>query len=210
VTRVSDSHLTRRAIFLDRDGVINAKLPEDRYVAHTSEFEFLPGVVHALRTLARLGYVLVVITNQRGIGRGLMTEDQLAAVHDFMREEFRRAGVTLHAVYYCPHDKTEHCPCRKPEPGLILRAERDLGIDLGSSYMVGDSPSDIGAGKRAGTRTVRITAGDDDTADLVFPGLPAFAEFLEDLAHRAQTDRADSHEEESRRVDDCKEELYEE
>ena len=205
VADVSDSHPARRAVFLDRDGVINAKLPEDRYVAHTWEFRLLPGVVQALRSLAKLGYVLVVITNQRGIGRGLMTESQLDAVHDFMCEEFRRGGVTVDAVYHCPHDKNENCPCRKPEPGMILDAGRDLGIDLGSSYMVGDSPSDIGAGKRAGTRTVRITAGDDDTADLVFPGLPAFAEFMEDLAQKAQTDPADSHGKGSRRVSDRKE-----
>ncbi len=173
-------HLAGRAVFLDRDGVINAKLPEGRYVKRASEFQLLPGVIQALRTLEKLGYLRVVITNQRGINRGLMTEDQLKAVHDHMTEVLRRGGAELDAVYYCPHDEWENCACRKPQPGMILDAVRDLQIDTASSYMVGDSPSDIGAGKLAGTRTVRITDGTDDMADLVFPNLDAFARFLED------------------------------
>ncbi|MFH1114663.1 MAG: HAD family hydrolase [Pseudomonadota bacterium] len=178
-TQTNGRHV-RRAVFLDRDGVINAKLPEDRYVKLASEFKLLPGVIQALCTLRELGYLRVVITNQRGIGRGLMTEDQLKAVHDHMVEELRRGGAELDAVYYCPHDKHENCGCRKPQPGMIFDAVRDLHIDAASSYMVGDSSSDIVAGKLAGTRTVRITEGSDDTADLVFPNLAAFARFLED------------------------------
>jgi len=174
--------MKRRAVFLDRDGVINAKLPEGRYVRYASEFKLLPGVIPALRTLEKLGYLRVIITNQRGIGRGLMTEDQLKAVHDCMNEDLKSGGVILDAVYYCPHDECDNCLCRKPQPGMILNAGRDLKIDLHSSYMVGDSPSDIGAGKRAGTRTVRITEGTDETADLVFPNLAAFAQFLDDRA----------------------------
>jgi D-glycero-D-manno-heptose 1,7-bisphosphate phosphatase len=111
-----------------------------------------------------------------------MTEDQLNAVHDWMNEKLNSGGVTLDAVYYCPHDEWENCACRKPQPGMILAAGRDLEIDLHSSYMVGDSPADIGAGKLAGTRTVRIAEGTDETADLVFPNLAAFAQFLDDRA----------------------------
>lgn len=169
----------RRAVFLDRDGVINVKLPENRYVSCTSEFTLLPGVGRALRTLGRLGYLLVIVTNQRGIGRGLMTHEQLEAVHEFMRNEFSKRGVALDGLYYCPHDECDRCGCRKPEPGMLVAAQRDLNIDLAASYMVGDSPSDISAGRRAGTGTVRITVGEDEAADLVFPSLPAFAQFLE-------------------------------
>lgn len=174
----SKDYLKRRAVFLDRDGVINAKLPEGRYVRYASEFKLLPGVVQALRTLEKLGYLRVVITNQRGIGRGLMTKEELKAVHNHMHEELGIDGARLDAVYFCPHDEWENCACRKPQPGMILDAGRDLEIDLDSSYMVGDSPSDIGAGKRAGTRTVRLTEGIDETADLVFPNLASFARFL--------------------------------
>ncbi|MDQ7781996.1 MAG: HAD family hydrolase [Desulfomonilaceae bacterium] len=179
------NQLKRRAVFLDRDGVINAKLPEDRYVGYASEFTFLPGVIQALRTFEKLGYLRVVVTNQRGIGRGLMTEEQLMAVHDYMNRELEKRGVKLDAVYYCPHDECENCACRKPQPGMILEAAHDLDIDPASSYMVGDSPADIGAGSRAGTRTVRIAEEADDTADLVFPNLIAFATFLESRADEA-------------------------
>lgn len=180
MTIQSENPLKRRAVFLDRDGVINAKLPEGRYVSHESEFRLLPGVIPALRTIERLGYLRVVITNQRGIGRGLMTEEQLNTVHEFMNQQLTSGGVKLDAIYYCPHDEGENCTCRKPQPGMILNVGRDLEIDLHLSYMVGDSPADIGAGKLAGTRTVRITEGTDETADLVFPNLAAFARFLDD------------------------------
>ncbi|AFM26472.1 D,D-heptose 1,7-bisphosphate phosphatase [Desulfomonile tiedjei DSM 6799] len=179
-----NKNMPRKAIFLDRDGVINHKLPEDHYVSSIEQFVFLDGVAEALRLLRDMGFVLVVITNQRGIARNLMTESDLEKVHNHMRSVLARNGVVLDAVYHCPHEKDELCNCRKPQPGMILQAQRDLGIDLNLSYLVGDSPSDMEAGSRAGVRSVRITDGQDDTAHAVFKDL---LDFARDLANRQNT-----------------------
>ena len=172
----------KRAIFLDRDGIINRKLPEDHYVRTPSEFEILPDVAPALAIMRDLGFTLVVVTNQRGIARGMMTEDDLIKVHQFMNSLLTRSGVELQSIYYCPHDRDDHCYCRKPAPGMILEAAKDLDIDLSSSYMVGDSASDIEAGKNAGVKSVRISSdsGDIDKG-LIFPTLIDFAHHLKDL-----------------------------
>jgi len=167
--------MARKAVFLDRDGVINAKLPENRYVSRVSEFQFLSGAFEALQMLQDLGFVLVVITNQRGIARGLMTEDDLARVHGHMLSQLRENGISVQAIYHCPHEEFEFCGCRKPEPGMILAAAQELDIDLTSSYMVGDSPSDVAAGKRAGVRAIRIGNHRDEDADAVFGSLLDFA-----------------------------------
>lgn len=170
----------RKAIFLDRDGVINRKLPEDYYVRNSSEFDLLPNVLDALAIFRDLGFAIVVVTNQRGIGRGIMTEKDLSQVHDFMKSLLRDAGLELAGLYYCPHDKIDDCDCRKPAPGMILSAAKDLNIDLSSSFMVGDSVADIEAGKNAGVRSVRIcqTLADYDSYE-VFPSLIDFAQFLQ-------------------------------
>ena len=145
-----------------------------------AEFEFLPGVIEALSIMRELGFMLVITTNQRGIGRGFMTDQDLDAVHLHMAEELRRNGIELDGVYYCPHEVYEQCACRKPEPGLLFAASTDLHVDLVHSYMVGDSPSDIAAGQRAGTRTVRIGNPEDGDADLAFRNLLEFALFLQE------------------------------
>jgi len=172
----------RRAIFLDRDGIINRKLPEDHYVRTPSEFEILPDAAPALAIMRDLGFTLVVVTNQRGIARGMMSEDDLNKVHQFMNSLLTTSGVELQSIYYCPHDRDDHCYCRKPAPGMILAAAKDLEIDLNSSYMVGDSASDVEAAKNAGVKSVHISsAGGDIGAELVFPSLIDFARRLEDL-----------------------------
>jgi len=173
-----DAAPPNKAIFLDRDGVINFKLPENRYVADKSEFTLIPGVPEALSILKELGFLLVVITNQRGIARGFMTEEDLATVHVSMVSQLQAQGVAIDGIYYCPHDESEGCACRKPEPGMVLAASKDLGIDLSHSFMVGDSPSDVAAGRRAGARTVRISTEKDEEADYTFKSLIDFALFL--------------------------------
>ena len=175
-----------KAIFLDRDGVINFKLAENRYVTDKSEFRMIPGVVEALSVLKGLGFLLVVITNQRGIARGFMTENDLARVHESMLAQLQAQGVGVDGVYYCPHDEFEGCACRKPEPGMVLAASRDLGIDLSRSFMVGDSPSDVAAGRRAGVRTVRVATERDEDADLTFSSLIDFAQFLRSAHDQAR------------------------
>jgi D,D-heptose 1,7-bisphosphate phosphatase len=181
VEKTPIASFTRKAVFLDRDGVINAKLPENHYVTHVAEFEFFPGVKRALAILKRLGYLLILITNQRGVARGFMTVEGLQRVHDYMQSVLERDSAPLDAIYYCPHDVFENCSCRKPQPGMILKASLDLNVDLSASYMVGDSPKDILAGRNAGVTTVRISRQPDEFADFVFPNLLEFARYLEEM-----------------------------
>lgn len=143
-------------IFLDRDGVINRRLP-DEYVTTWAEFEFLPGAQEALRLLTEAGLRLIIITNQRGIARGLMSETDLHDIHARMLAELARAGALIAAIYHCPHDKNQ-CDCRKPAPGLLFQAQRDFpDLDFAASVLIGDSWSDMQAGRRAGCRTFLIT-----------------------------------------------------
>jgi histidinol-phosphate phosphatase family protein len=134
------------ALFLDRDGVVNVRLP-GRYVTSWDEFEFREEFLAAAPGLARRFELIVVVTNQRGIERGHMTEEDLAAVHERMLAEVAAAGGRIDAIYHCPHVE---CADRKPNPGLLLRAAADHGIDLAASTMVGDQPSDREAAERAG------------------------------------------------------------
>jgi len=155
----------RRAVFLDRDGVINVKAPEGRYITRWEEFQFLPDVAGAIAILNQAGFSVIVVSNQRGVGRALMTVDALEVIHSRMLAELATSGAKIDAIYYCPHDLGARCACRKPEPGMLLRAATDHAIDLRNSWMVGDSDGDILAGKRAGCRTVRIVR-EDAAADV--------------------------------------------
>jgi D-glycero-D-manno-heptose 1,7-bisphosphate phosphatase len=154
----------RRAAFLDRDGVINI----DRgYVVRREDFQFVAGALEGARRLHDLGFLLVVASNQSGIGRGLYTEDEFHALTTWMRDEFLAAGAPLSGVYFCPHHPTEalgkyrrSCGCRKPAPGMLLAAARDLGIDLQSSAMFGDKDSDLEAARAAGV-SLRVLLGTD-------------------------------------------------
>ena len=129
--------------------MINRRLP-GAYVRSWDEFRFLPGARAGLRLLREAGYLLIVITNQRGIGRGLMSETDLAAVHARMQAELVRAGAGVDAIFHCPHDIAEQCDCRKPRPGMLTRALRSFAVDPERSWVVGDSLSDLEAGRAAG------------------------------------------------------------
>ena len=149
----------RQTVFLDRDGVINRQRKGD-YVKSWAEFEFLPGAKEALRLLAEAGYRVVVVTNQRGVARGFLTESDLAAIHDQMVEEARLAGGPIAGVYYCPHEIGQ-CSCRKPAKGLFLEAQHDFAdIVFTRSTVIGDSPADIEAGRSLGCRTIFIGESD--------------------------------------------------
>ncbi|MEW6348703.1 MAG: HAD family hydrolase [Thermodesulfobacteriota bacterium] len=169
-----------KAIFLDRDGVINEKLPGDEYVGSADQFRLLPGVVDALKIFRRLGFMLAVVTNQRGVALQKITEEDVNRVHEHMNELLRSQGIRIDRITHCPHDNNDpQCRCRKPKPGLILRTARTLGLNLHESYMVGDSVSDIEAGRNAGIGvTVFIGAENVPRADLCFPGLLGFAQYL--------------------------------
>lgn len=146
------------AIFVDRDGVIN----EDRgydYVKSWDEFVFLPGVRETFARLEREGIPVVVFSNQSCVGKGLVTAQQVEAIHERMAEAVERAGGRIAGIYVCPHTDEDECPCRKPAPGLLLEAAGDLGIDLRRSFVVGDSLRDIEAGRQVGSRTVLVKTG---------------------------------------------------
>jgi D-glycero-D-manno-heptose 1,7-bisphosphate phosphatase len=153
-----------RAVFLDRDGVINRKAPGDDYIETWEQLTILPGVVEAVRTLNEAGYRVLVVTNQRGVAKGIIPISELDRIHRQMQRTLALSGATIHAVYYCPHDLESSCKCRKPEPGMLIRAAKDFEIDTCLSWMIGDSVRDIRAGQRAGCRTVLINNspnGDD-------------------------------------------------
>lgn len=146
-----------KTIFLDRDGVINKKPPEGDYIKHWGEFVFLPGAVEAIALLTRRGYKIIVITNQAGIGRGRMTAGAVEEIHQNMTKELKKNGGRIKAIYVCPHPPEANCPCRKPKPGMLLQSAREHGIDLGTTFFLGDDEKDILAGRQAGCKTVRIT-----------------------------------------------------
>jgi D-glycero-D-manno-heptose 1,7-bisphosphate phosphatase len=145
-----------KAVFIDRDGVINQKPREGEYITSWGDFHILPGVAEAIALLKKAGYAVIVVTNQRCVAKGLMAIAELEEIHARMRESLARSGATLDGIYYCPHDYQSQCKCRKPAPGMLLEAAQALGLDLGSSWMVGDSDIDIQAGKNAGCKTARV------------------------------------------------------
>jgi D-glycero-D-manno-heptose 1,7-bisphosphate phosphatase len=151
-------------VFLDRDGVINKKMPENNYVKNPEEFVFLPGSFQALKLLKEKDFLVVVVTNQRCIAKGIIDENQLNNIHKQMNEKIQLNAGRIDAIYICPHDISDHCICRKPNAGLFLKAiedfdHRGIEIDIGRSFMIGDSEKDIVAGKAAGLQAILV--GDD-------------------------------------------------
>ena len=175
------------AIFLDRDGVINV---DTGYVYLVDDFKFIDGVIDALLQLKQKGYLLVVVTNQSGIARGLFTEEQFMSLTEWMDWSLADRGVDLDGIYFCPHHPSEgsdqyrkSCTCRKPGPDMILDAVKHLDIDLTRSYMVGDKPSDMKAAINAGVaHKILVETGKSITeegralADAIYPSLVEFAD----------------------------------
>src|SRR5438552_16439278 len=145
-----------RAAFLDRDGTINRKLLEDRYVTRWEEMHLLPDAARAIALLNRAGFRVIVVSNQRCVAKGLVPVTALEAMHERMIEELGAKGATVDGFYYCPHEKYPPCSCRKPAPGMLLTAAGEHNIDLTAAWMVGDSEIDVGAGKTAGSRVGRV------------------------------------------------------
>jgi D-glycero-D-manno-heptose 1,7-bisphosphate phosphatase len=138
----------RRAVFIDRDGVICRNRKD--YVKSWDEFEFLPGAIKALRWLARTDLRVIVVTNQSAINRQLVPAATVEAIHAQMVHQVTVGGGRIDRVLYCPHRPDEHCTCRKPQPGMLLKAAEEMGIDLDRSFLIGDAESDIQAGRAAG------------------------------------------------------------
>lgn len=140
------------AVFLDRDGVINRFPGEGQFVVSWDGFEFMPEVRPSLKRLRSAGYVLVLVTNQSGVGRGLMDLDDLHEIHEKMQAEL--GSEALDGIFYCPHHPDDGCDCRKPSTVMIQRAAEAHGIDLPKSFLVGDSGRDIEMGRAAGCTTI--------------------------------------------------------
>jgi len=173
----------RPAAFIDRDGVINE---ERNYVHRIDEFVILPGVPEALRRLREAGYLLVVVTNQAGIGRGMYTEADFHELTRHMQAQLAEQGAAVDAVYFCPHHPSAgvgpyrvDCSCRKPHPGMLLDAQRDWPIDMQRSLLVGDKISDIQAGQAAGVgRCALVRSGHDLGPDEAASGVPVYDDLL--------------------------------
>ena len=144
-------------VFLDRDGTINRKPPEGSYVSEPSQLQLLPGAASAIRRLNQAGIKVIVVTNQRGVAQGLMAERALIEVHDRLRKLLRAEGAEIDRIYSCIHE-VGSCRCRKPDPGLLLEAmAEDPDIARSRFVMIGDSHSDVLAGRRAKAETVRLS-----------------------------------------------------
>jgi D-glycero-D-manno-heptose 1,7-bisphosphate phosphatase len=140
-----------RALFLDRDGVINKEI---NYLYKIEDFKFIDGIFELCKYYQNLGYIIVVVTNQSGISRGYYNESNFNILTSWMIKEFKKSGVEIKKVYFCPHhpDISGECSCRKPKPGMILEAQKEFDIDLKNSIIIGDKERDIEAGLNAGLK----------------------------------------------------------
>jgi D-glycero-D-manno-heptose 1,7-bisphosphate phosphatase len=161
-----------RAAFVDRDGTINARPAPHAYLQSADSFAWLPGAVDGLVCLAEQGYGLIVVSNQRGVARGLVSWSVLREIEQRIQLGLAPHGRRIESFRYCPHEIDDACLCRKPAPGLLLDAARECEIDLARSWMIGDAESDVLAGIAAGTATARIAAdGEASAASIIEPSL---------------------------------------
>ena len=181
--------MPRRAAFLDRDGVINREIG---YLHRWEDFEFLPGALQAMKRLHDVGYALVIVTNQSGIARGYYTEADYQALTTKLREALAAAGCPAAGIYHCPHHPSGKlaalavdCDCRKPQPGMLRQAARELGLSMADSFIVGDKLADVEAGRAAGLGRAYLVRsghalepGAEEVADAIFDDLAHCAEAL--------------------------------
>lgn len=146
-----------RLVLIDRDGVINRD--SDEYIKRVEEWLPLPGSLEAIAALTRAGFDVIVITNQSGVGRGLLTEQTLAEIHAAMRAAVEAAGGRIAGIFHCPHRPDEGCDCRKPRPGLLHQAARAFGVPLTGVAFIGDKASDVEAALAAGARPILVGPG---------------------------------------------------
>jgi histidinol-phosphate phosphatase family protein len=147
----------RPAVILDRDGVLNERPPRAEYVLRADDVRWLPGALESLRLFADAGWRVIVVSNQAGVARGVMTAEAVDAVNEHMRREAEASGGRIDAFYYCPHGWDEGCACRKPRPGLLFQAQRDFQLDLTRTAFVGDDERDREAAVAAGCRPVLLS-----------------------------------------------------
>ncbi len=164
--------MMQKAIFLDRDGVINI---EKDYLHRIEDFEFIDGLFEALHYLQSFGYLLFIITNQSGIGRGYYNEDDFKTITSWMLEEFKKKNITISQIEYCPHAPDIDCHCRKPKTGMIDKIKKNFQLDLEHSWLIGDKQSDIECAFNSKIKnTIQVRSGHDFTtsqADFVIDKL---------------------------------------
>lgn len=155
---ITEAFLARHpAIILDRDGVLNEKAPRAHYVRNWGEFKWLPGARESLRMLNEAGFRVIIVSNQAGINRGAMSENDLFEIHRRMTKEAEEAGGRIDAIYYCPHDWEEGCECRKPKPGMLFQAQHDFNLDLSRTLFIGDDERDGQAAEAAGCLSALVS-----------------------------------------------------
>jgi D-glycero-D-manno-heptose 1,7-bisphosphate phosphatase len=148
----------KKVVFLDRDGTLNKKASVAQYIISPEKFVWLKGAREALKLLKEQGYILILVTNQPGIARGFLTEEQLKQIHEKMQADLILSGTRIDYIYYCPHGWNDGCFCRKPEPGLFFKAQRDLSLNLSECVLFGDDERDIQAGRKAGCfKSIQVT-----------------------------------------------------
>ena len=147
----------RRAVFLDRDGVITQEPPH--YAHRVDQLEFIPRAQEAIRLLNQNGYLVIVVSNQSGIARRYYPEEDTIKFNRVMEKKLSEFGAHIDAMYYCPHHPNANCECRKPNPGMLIEAAKKFHIDFKRSFMIGDKLSDIDAGKRVGCKTILVLTG---------------------------------------------------
>ncbi len=172
-------------ILLDRDGVINRD--SDAFVKSTDEFIPLPGAYEAIATLCRSGFLIAVCTNQSGVGRGLISEAELAKINRKMVRGVTAAGGVVHGMRYCPHLPEDGCECRKPQPGMVVELMAELGSEPAATTLVGDSIRDLQAGQAAGCRVVLVRTGNGADSEAKARAL-GFQEVYDDLASFARAE----------------------
>lgn len=143
-----------KAVFLDRDGVINEEKKD--YVKQVNELKIFSDVPSSVKKLKDAGFIVVVITNQSAINRGLTNHQEVKKIHSNIQEYLKQYGTTIDAFYYCPHRPDENCNCRKPKPGLLKKAVLEMKIDPNSSWMIGDSDSDVLAAEKIGCKAIKL------------------------------------------------------
>ncbi len=167
-----------KAVFLDRDGVINRPAPEGLYITSPNDFILLPGAAEAISRLNQSGFRVIVVTNQRGIARGLIAAETVEQIHARLRQVVGETGGWIDHIYTCPHDYEDACDCRKPKPGMLQRAAREHSLNLDSCWMVGDKASDMEAGRAAGCRTVLVGIANDLAVDMAVKSLAEAVEHI--------------------------------
>ena len=176
-----------KAIFLDRDGVINRYPGDLKYVTSQKEFRFLPNAKKAIALLYKNGFRLFVISNQAGVGKGLYSQQTLDKITANMLSEIKKQDGAIERVYYCTHRSEENCPCRKPKAGLIKKALKGYSIEIRKSYFIGDTIRDVNTAKAAGCKSILLLCGKEKLSncknweskpDLVFKSLLEAAHFI--------------------------------